>query len=96
MQTPSQEPLPWEGTINNTQDGIHGLVLQDIWDNTERIIAEVTSMELKDSEGLHWNRMYSIKCFLIYVSRKYREMNHYLKGLRLTPDSWIPYNDKEG
>ena len=51
-------------------------------------------MELEDSEGVHWARMESIRGFLIYVAIKYRYMNPYLKGLRLTLDVWIPYRYK--
>ena len=44
---------------------------------------ELTSMEMEDSEGMHLYRMESIRGFLIYVARKYRDMNPYLKGLFL-------------
>ena len=91
-----QEPLPWSGTIINNQDGFHGLVLQDIWDKNQRIIAELTSMDPEDSEGKNWARLESIRGFLIYVTSKYRDMNPYSKGLHLTLDSWILFRDKEG
>ena len=94
VQPPSQETIPWEVTIINAQVGIHGLVFQDIWRKKQRIIAEITSMELEDSEGVHWARMESIRGFLIYVAIKYRYMNPYLKALRLTLDVWIPYRYK--
>ena len=91
-----QEPLPLEETITNTQDVVHGLVSQDIWDKTQRIIVELTCMEMEDSDGMHWDRMESIIGFLIYISSKYRDMNPYFKGLHLKLDSWIPYRDKCG
>ena len=72
------------------------LVPQDIWDKTQRIIAELTRMDMEDSEGMHWDRMESILGLLIYVTIKYRYMNPYLKGIHLTLDSWIPYRDKYG
>ena len=45
---------------------------------------------------MHWYRMESIIGLLIYVARKYRGMNLYLKGIHLTLDSCIPYIDKYG
>ena len=47
---------------------------------------ELTSMGLEDSEGMHWSRMKLIRGLLIYVARKYRDMNTYLKGINLC---WI-------
>ena len=70
------------------------MVSQDIWDKTQRIISELTNMELEDSEGINWARMESIIGFLIYISRKYRDIYIYLKGIHLTMDIWIPYRDK--
>ena len=32
-------------------------------------------MDMEDSEGINWARMESIIGFLIYVARKYRNMN---------------------
>ena len=40
------EPVPWAVTITNNQDGVHGLVSQDIWDKTQRIISELTRMDM--------------------------------------------------
>ena len=40
-------------------------------------------------------RMESIRGFLVYVSRKYRDMTPYLKEIYLNMDSWIPYRDEE-
>ena len=72
------------------------MVSQDIWDKTQRIIAELSRMDMEDSEGMHWDRMESIIGLLKYIARKYRDMNTYLKGLHLTLDIWIPYRDKYG
>ena len=41
-------------------------------------------------------RMESIRGFLVYFSRKYKDRNLYLKGVHLTLDSLIPYRDEEG
>ena len=59
-------------------------------------MAELTSMDLEDSEGMHQARMESIRGLLLYVIITYRDMTPYLKGLSLTLDSWRPYIDKEG
>ena len=53
-------------------------------------------MDMEDSEGMHWARMESIIGFLIYLARKYRNINPYLKGLHLMLDIWILYRYKEG
>ena len=39
IQPPSQAPGPWYGTVTNNEVGVHGLVSQDIWDKTQRLIA---------------------------------------------------------
>ena len=51
---------------------------------------ELTCIDLEDSEGMHWARMESIIGLLIYVTRKYRDMNTYLKGIHLMLDIWMP------
>ena len=67
------------------------MVFQDIWDTMQRIIVELTRMDLEDSEEVHWARMESIIGFLIYISRIYRDINPHLKGLHLMLDRWILY-----
>ena len=57
---------------------------------------ELICMDLEDSEGVRWARMESIIGFLIYLSRKYRDIDPYLKGIHLMLDSWILYREKEG
>ena len=47
---------------------------------------ELTHMDMEDIEGMHWARMESITGFLIYLARKYRYINPYLKGLHLMLD----------
>ena len=53
-------------------------------------------MDMEDSEGMHWARMESIRGFLLYVARKFRDMTPYFKGLSLKLSSWRPYIDEEG
>ena len=57
---------------------------------------ELTRMDMEYSEGMHWDSMESIIGFLIYIARKYRYINPYLKGVHLMLDSWILYRDKYG
>ena len=96
IQPPSQAPGTWARTVTNTEGGVHRLVSQERWDTNWRLIAEIVGME---REGRYWisqARMESIKGFLVYVSRTYRNMNPYLKRLNLILDSWIPYMDEDG
>ena len=57
---------------------------------------ELNIMDLKDSEGIYWARMESIRGFLLYFNSTYTDMTPYLKGLSLTLYSWRPYIYKEG
>ena len=42
------------------------------------------------------SRMDSVRGFLVYVSRSYRNMTTYLKGVHLTLDNWRLYRGEEG
>ena len=95
VQPTLQSPIPWEGTVTNTQDGVHGLVLQYIWGKNRRLISELTSMELEDSEEMHRESTESLRGLLVYVARTYRDMNNCFKGLNFTLDSWRLYRDQE-
>ena len=55
---------------------------------------ELSSMELKYSEGVHQYRIESIRGFLVYVTSTYRDKTPYLKGLHFNLDSGILYIDK--
>ena len=96
VQHMSQAPRPWAGTINNTQEGLHGLVSQYRWDKTWILMAELVGMEQEGSEGIHQASMKYNRGFLVYVSRTYRDMNPYFKGIHLDLDSWRPYRDEDG
>ena len=45
---------------------------------------------------MNWARMESTRGFLVYVSRMYKYINPYLKGLNPTLDGWRTYRDEEG
>ena len=89
-------PGPWSGTVTNTQEVFHRLLSQYIWYKTHRLVEELMSMDLEDSDGINSSSIESIRGFLVYVAMKYRYMNPYLKGLNLTLDIWGTYRDKDG
>ena len=47
---------------------MHGLVSQEIWDNTWRLITELVGMEQEGRDGMNIALMESIRGFLVYVS----------------------------
>ena len=94
VQPPSHAQGTWAGTIINTEGGLHGLVYQERWDKTQRLIAEPVGVE---REGLYEILRARIECisgFLVYVFSTYRDMNPYFKGVHLTLDIWRPYRDE--
>ena len=52
-------------------------------------------MEREGMNGIPRARMDSIKGLLVYVSRTYRDMNPYLKGVHITLKSCRLYKDEE-
>ena len=93
VQPPSQALWPWAGTSTNTEVGVHGLVSQERRDTTQWLIEELEGMEREGRYGMYRASMESIRSFLVCVSRTYREITPYLKGVHLTMYSWIPYSD---
>jgi hypothetical protein len=88
--SPSQTPGPWAGTVTHTDGGkVCGMVLQEKWDKTKRLIAELEEMVARDCLPL--TRLLQIRGFLMYVVRTYPWINPYMKGLHLTIDSWRPF-----
>ena len=53
-------------------------------------------MEWERRDGMPRARMDSIRGFPVYLSRTYRYMNPYLKGVNITLDSFRPYRYEEG
>ena len=82
--------------MTHTKEGVCGLVSHDRWDKVKRLIQVLVDMEDKEEAGLDRDKMESTGLFLVYVDRKYRDMNPYLKGLHLTVDIWKPFRDNEG
>ena len=83
-----QAPVTWSGTFTNTQEVVHGLLSQDRWYKTFRIILDIISIELEVIEEVNQARIYSIRGFFFYVAKTYKDMNTYLKGLYITIDIW--------
>jgi hypothetical protein len=93
--TPSETPGPWAGTVTHTNRGqVCGMVSQEKWDKTKRLISEVAEM-VKQS-CLPLSRLLQIRGFLMYVVRTYPWINPYMKGLHLTIDSWRPFRGEDG
>ncbi len=84
--SPSQTPLPWAGTVTYTDGGkVCGMVSEEKWGKTKRLIAEMEEMVAQDCLPL--TRLLQIRGFLMYVVRTYPWINPYMKGLHLTVNS---------
>ena len=93
--SPSLTPGPWAGTVTHTEDGrVCGMVSQEKWEKTQRLIGEMSEMMAQDHYPLA--RLLQIRGFLMYVVRTYPWINPYMKGLHLTIDSWRPFRGPDG
>ena len=93
--SPSQTPGPWASTVTHTDGGkVCGMVSQEKWDKSKRLIAELGEMVALDCLPL--TRLLQIRGFLMYVVRTYPWINPYIKGLHLTIDSWQPFRGPDG
>ena len=93
--SPSLTPGPWAGTVTHTEDGrICGMVSQEKWEKTQRLIKEMLDMIPQDYYPL--SRLLQIRGFLMYVAGTYPWINPYMKGLHLTIDSWRPHRGPDG
>ena len=93
---PSQNAGAWAGSIirtNNKEVGI--LVSDERWQKTRSLTRKWLDKVLKGSE-LNTKDLLSDRGFLIYISRTYRSMIPYLKGLHLTIDGWRDNRDLDG
>ena len=71
-----------------------GLVSQEKWDKTKRLIDELC--EMVERGPLPLQRMLEIRGFLMYVVRTYTWMNPYIKGMHNTIDSWREGRAEDG
>ena len=51
---------------------------------------------VEDEDGIEHKELERCRGFLVYVSRTYRPMKPYLRGVHKTIDSWRPGRDSEG
>ena len=91
---PSTTPGPWAGSVAHTQSGVELLVSLAKWEKA-RLLVEELSVLAKETM-VDRKRLEQTRGYLIYVSRTYRWMVPYLKGLHLTIDSWREDRDDEG
>jgi len=91
---PSVTPGPWAGSVVHTKESVTLLVSEKKWEKTRSMMEELRAM--MESDALDRKNLEQICGFLIYVSRTYRWMVPYLKGLHLTINSWREDRDEEG
>ena len=99
---PSQEPGPWCGSFVTVKDeNVYAYVSQKNWEKAKAFIMEWTTEvnEIKNEGSrplLNHKRLEQGRGFLVYLSRTYRSIVPYLKGIHLTLDSWRNGRDAEG
>ena len=95
---PSQNAGAWAGSIvktNNKEVGV--LVSEERWGKTRKLIRKWLDKLLKDPlHPLNTKELTSDRGFLVYVTRTYRPMVTYLKGMHLTIDGWRQDRDSDG
>ena len=92
----SQRPGEWAGTKVETDSGeVNQLVSQKKWIKGKTIISRL--IEELDRRGcVNHEQLEKDRGFLIYLSRTYKSMCPYLKGVHLSLDSWRKGRDNEG
>jgi hypothetical protein len=84
---PTVMPGYWAGTVTHTEGGsVVGMVSQEKWDKTRRMIEEL--LEMIPKSPLPLQQMLKIRDFLMYLVRTYTWINPYIKGMHNTIDSW--------
>ena len=93
---PSTTPGPWAGSVVHTNASEVTLLVSDKkWQKTQATVRDLVDRTTANSE-VERKALERIRGFLIYVSRTYRWMVPYLKGIHLTIDSWREDRDREG
>ena len=93
---PSMSPGEWAGTMVNSEGGrVKVVVSKEEWVKGQVMIARIQK-ELRDRGSLDHETLERERGFLIYLSRTYRSMKPYLKGIHQTLDSWRKGRDREG
>lgn len=91
---PTQEPGPWAGTVVHTKDQVSATITLVKWQRMQSLISELSDMST--ASKIPHKRLEQIRGFLVYITRTYRWMTPYLKGLHLTLDAWRCDRDEEG
>jgi hypothetical protein len=93
---PSMTPGAWAGSVVHTNSSKVTLLISDTkWEKTQATVQDLVDRTAANS-GVDRKALERIRGFLIYVSRTYRWMVPYLKGIHLTIDSWREDRDAEG
>ena len=87
---------PWSGGVTFTDNGVVVTVTIEKWKKTRSLVEELDMMISRDSKKLPRKRLEEIRGFLNYVSRTFRWMNPYIKGMHLTIDGWRKNRDLDG
>jgi hypothetical protein len=78
---------PWAGTVTHTDENqVCGMVPDEKWEKTQRMIRKVAAM--LDHMSLLLHHLLVGRSFLNYVVCTYTWLNPYIKGLHLTIESW--------
>ena len=108
---PSQNPGAWAGAVISTENGLSKCVSQERWIKTRESINwftqfcsvnPVPNCTLQKEQSncpagcIPHKKALSLRGFLVYVSRTYKSLVPYLKGLHLTIDSWRKNRDEDG
>ena len=92
----SQSPGEVAATMVETVDGkVVLLVSQKKWDRSEFIVKRIQD-ELLLKGCLDFKQLERDRCFLIYLTRTYKSMYLYFKGIYQTLDSWKEGRDEDG
>jgi hypothetical protein len=94
---PRQDPGAWAGSVLRI-DGVvpEVQVSEEKWAKTKALVEELLTMLTSDWTQLPHRRLLEIRGFLIYVTRTYKHLTPYLKGLHLTIDGWRANRDTDG
>ena len=91
----SQSPNEWASSMVETVDGkVLLLVSQKKWDRGKFIIKRIQD-ELRLTYCLDFKQLERDRGLLVYLSRTYKKMCLYLKGIHQILDSWREGRDKD-
>ena len=92
----SQEPGEWDRISIDLSKGCITVFLSDKkWLRSKKIISRITK-ELEEGGGLDFKKLEGNWGYLVYISRTYRSMVPYLKGIHQTLDSWRSGRNEDG